>query len=630
MHDSELMTTRVLRFSFLCMATVALCSCDFGNLLNTNSSEQTVGRGSRVFDPYSGNSGAIRLSLQSFNGCAMLASGQPVAKGAADIPYPSVCPLPVAADPNAQLVVPTAKMNVISGADYFLNELTLTDTVFNQQTDFTRPQDAAAWFMHESRFKDLDWDGLSMTLDEWIPFPGSFTREVTFDNANWQRQADDSFLVEVLDAEGTVRASQTYSRTDFLSEASVAGHSRVTWDVEGLAPPAFPGDPVAHPAAPGGVPNYHTTFRMDLTDSTDPFKQITIPSGLEGDGAFRVTWSQLPNQPFYFPVTFSPQTAIPATCYEEDGTTKAPCGFGLKPEFTVSRPANGKGYYEPGEAFQLFVAGKDDQGHLLHPKDALPSYDEFEQGKANGLLYYSPAQANAQEQDADSSYNVIGPLQALKPYYNLDRPAPYFVALNPGSLVDGIAGLGQVPGLSGVRWPTRQTVQLPPDAQPGTYVALLKLNRQFYGERVTRTAAAFIQVGQAERTTYPGRVGNCQICHRGVLSLENVRHGLSVDHIEACKGCHYNRLSVELHQIHFRSPKYPMAKNDCTVCHLVRESAMRPSYDVCSSCHPAVHGDKYANLEFAVLGTPSRFSNCAQSCHVLQPPSGHILPPQDQ
>jgi hypothetical protein len=623
------MTKRALRSSILCLATIALAGCNFGDLLSTNNSEQVAGRGSKVFDPYSGNSGAIRLSLQSFNGCSVLVSGETIQKGTANIPYPGSCENPLAADPTTDSVTPSGTMRIVAGRPYFLNQLSLTQALVNKHTNFADPTEAANWFANQSDFKGLDWDGLSITLDDWIPFPGSFTREVHFDNANWQLNRDDSFLVEVLDDSGTVRASQTYQRQDFLTESSVAGHSRVTWSVEGLGAPQFPGDKTAHQADPYSPITYRTTFRVDLDNSTDPFKQISIPDGLSGDGAFRVTWSQLPNKPFYFPVKFVENADRPKTCLPADGGTEpVACGFGLKPELSVTRPANGKGYYEPGETFQLFVQGKDDDGNLLHPPDSLPSYLDFLSGDSNGITYYSQAQVNEQELDSDSVVNVIGPIQELRPYYVLDKPAPYYVAQNPGSLVDSVAAVGGVPGLASTRWPTRQSFTLPPDAKPGTYVAMLKMGRQYFGERLTRTTAKFIQVGQAEKTNYPGRVGNCQICHRGVVSMENVRHGLSVDHIEACKGCHYNRLSVEIHEIHYRSPKYPLAKNDCTTCHLTRESAVRPSYDVCSSCHPSVHGSEYAQLQYTVLGTTSRFSNCAQSCHVQKTPALHMLPPQ--
>jgi hypothetical protein len=66
----------------------------------------------------------------------------------------------------------------------------------------------------------------------------------------------------------------------------------------------------------------------------------------------------------------------------------------------------------------------------------------------------------------------------------------------------------------------------------------------------------------------PGRVGNCQLCHRGVIALDNVRHGLPVDFAEGCKTCH-NRdepvglKSVEMiHKLHMGSPKYPSPKNE--------------------------------------------------------------------
>src|SRR5690606_19302317 len=112
-----------------------------------------------------------------------------------------------------------------------------------------------------------------------------------------------------------------------------------------------------------------------------------------------------------------------------------------------------------------------------------------------------------------------------------------------------------------VNWPTRYEVTLPEDAQPGTYVAVLKVHRQFLGERTATTGTFPFQVGQATRTDYPSRVGNCQICHRSVLSMENLRHGMAGDDVEACKTCHStvsSNVNTMVHQIHMLSEKYPM------------------------------------------------------------------------
>jgi len=178
----------------------------------------------------------------------------------------------------------------------------------------------------------------------------------------------------------------------------------------------------------------------------------------------------------------------------------------------------------------------------------------------------------------------------------------------------------------------RFSFKVPQDAKAGTYVVFLKGNRYFMGERITRNQPFFFQVGQEQLTSYPGRVGNCQICHRGVLSLDNLRHGVPVDHVEGCKACHNAnsdnlfRTQEVIHRIHMRSKKYPANKNECNVCHLTRESALRPSVALCKSCHPTTHDNEYFSTEFNTQGAPNRSSNCAQACHGEQPPKAHILP----
>jgi hypothetical protein len=75
-----------------------------------------------------------------------------------------------------------------------------------------------------------------------------------------------------------------------------------------------------------------------------------------------------------------------------------------------------------------------------------------------------------------------------------------------------------------------------------------------------------------------------------------------------------------------RSAKFPLAKNDCTNCHLVRDSAVRPSLYACTTCHPSAHGEQFFASKFVGGTEPSRFGNCAQMCHGDKPPQLHILP----
>jgi len=631
------MNTPLVLRSTLCGLLLSLTACQ---LLKTEDSENAVGRGSTAFDPYAASaSGAIKLGLQMFNGCAVLANGQTIAKGGSPIPnYPAQCEDPLATDhTHDPKVTPAARFELMTDTNYFLNQITLMDSQVNVHKDPKDVSPAVRWMLTKSRFKNLDWRDLGQQGENWgvNDITGTWNREVLFNNARWMRSKADTFLVEVLDSEGTVRQSITYGRDEFLGESPVAGHTRVAWRVENVSPPLFPGDTAVHdppPTFPVDFPvTYRTVVRVDLVGSTNPFKSFKV-LGLKGDGAIRVTWSLLPNEPFHFPVTFVSPQDVPPTCFQDDGTAVV-CDFGVEPEIKLSKPKNGQ-YYEPGETFDMYTNVRDGKGNLLHAPDMLPSYAEYYEGKTNGLLYFNYSHfPNMQERDISSSYQLGGPVNDLKPWSDLSGKQPYYsMGDHFFSLVIEAASLPFFPGLTKARWPTRVPVTLPMDAKPGTYVAVLRANRQFMGERVAKGSNVLFQVGQTQKTTYPNQVGNCQICHRGVLSLDNLRHGISVDHVESCKLCHTNssdnpgRMHVEVHQIHMGSQKYSADKADCTMCHLTKQSAVRPSLSVCTSCHPTAHGDEYFKAKFGNGVTPNRFSNCAETCHVTKTPTNHILP----
>ncbi|WP_163995955.1 hypothetical protein [Pyxidicoccus caerfyrddinensis] len=622
-----------------CVLTLALvlgAGCD---VLNTSDAEGTRGRGARAFDPYASSaSGAISLSLLSFQGCAVLPSGEPVASGTRPLPgYPAACQNINSGFPPGPPAPPTAKFNVTPGALYFLRELTVMDAAINVHTNFTNRQAPATWMRKQSLFKSLDWSGLAVGRDEWrLMSDDAYRRETYFENAAWMTSSDDTFLLEVLDADGNVRAEQTYKRTDFLAETSVTGRTRVSWAVNGIGRPNFPGDPELHRVAKFGDPVFHTGVKVSLANSTNPFKSFTMPQ-LTGEGAIRVTWSLMKDAPFYFPVNFVPEAERPATCYRLDAdglatSERVPCGFGLEQAVRMNTPANGQ-FFQPGDTLDFQVSLQDGDGHALHSRDLMPSFDEYLGDESNGLGYFNEGMLlNFRDtSSSESGFKVVGPLQDLKvvngtyslPYFafpELSEPK-YYVA--PGTNV--------IPGGNATEPPTRYAVKLPENARAGTYAVVLKGHRSFMGERLNRMDPFFFQVGQAEPTTYPGRVGNCQLCHNGVNSLSNLHHGVSVDHVELCKTCHFDasvgHISEMIHSLHINSRKYAQNKGDCTLCHLTRESTLRPSLIACNSCHLTSHGTDYFDLQFAPLQvTPNAYGNCANACHVAAPPAEHVLP----
>ncbi|HYH94947.1 hypothetical protein [Hyalangium sp.] len=634
------MTRSPLLTGALCALLLPSLAC---NLVDVSDTENTRGRGATVFDPYqSAASGSIRLSLQWYNGCAMLPNAQAVPKNSTPIPYPDTCPSSAHVDGFPDYV-PPGELRLVANTNYFFNQFTVTDTVVNLHTNPADMREPLNWLTKQSRFKSLDWNNVAIQSEDWIfgaEVPGAlqdrWTRQVLFDNANWRNVKGDTFTIEILDAEGTVRGTPIeYDRSEFLVETAQSGHSQFSWRMENVLPPRFPGDIGVNrqPEIPGWPPQgpvFRTTARMDLLGSTNPFKTFRIPD-LRGEGALRVVWSQMPNEPFYFPVTFVSQQDLPPTCTDAAGNP-TPCGFGIDPNLQIVAPANGE-FFTGGETMNMFIDLRDGEGNRLHSPDTLPSAQEMVSNQSNGLLYMIlPYLDNTLELDMIPIVNVAGPLHKLVTRSNPKEPASYFARTFNYSAILETAATPLETAAFPVKWSTRFGLQLPGQLDSGTYVALIKWSRYFAGERTTKLKPYFIQVGSNEKTTYPGRVGNCQICHRGVLSLDNLRHGLSVDHIETCKACHQyetfqgNTFMENLHKLHMRSPKYPLPKNDCTACHLVKDSATRPSLYACGTCHLTSHGEEFFAAKFVTRAEPSRYGNCAQQCHGDNTPQLHILP----
>ncbi|MDY7229629.1 hypothetical protein [Hyalangium rubrum] len=631
----------------LCALFLSTLGC---NLLDVTDPENATGRGARAFDPYqSSNSGAIRLSLQMYNGCASMPNGQVVMKNTGVMPgYPETCESPVEIDGQPPRNLPPGKLQIITNTDYFLNQLTVMDVRVNLHNDPTRLGEVVSWLRNESRFKKLDWRNVGQVDDEWLFFEGTpgatqdyWSRRVYFDNANWRNVKDDAFIIEVLDRDGTVKAKERYLRSEFIANTPSAGHSRFAWHLERVLPPAFPGDtsirplPVI-PGFPPEPPLTRSVARLDFVGSTNPFKTFRIPADLVGDGSIRVTWTQMEDDPFYFPVEFVTAQGAASTCYDANNN-EVRCGFGIDPHLKMVAPSGPEGYYKPGDTLDWFVDLRDDQGNRLHKPDELPSGMDVLTDKANGLLYMNiPYYERTTEVDSIPLITFAGPLNKMRTRGNPKvREHYYSPDILPYSIVNETATAPLNTAEITQKWGTRYRSTLPTNVEAGTYVALIKWNRYFAGERVAKIRPYFFQVGTDERSSYPGRVGNCQICHRGVLSLDNLRHGLPVDHVEGCKSCHQyetergNRIQVFIHKLHVRSPRYPAAKNDCTMCHLTRESTLRPSIDTCSTCHLSMHGDEFFASRFASkaeIVEPNRFGNCAQACHVDAAPKLHIIP----
>ncbi|MDQ3265836.1 MAG: hypothetical protein M3Y59_19640 [Myxococcota bacterium] len=619
------------RVGTLAVLSIFAVGCD---LLDIAGSENAVGRGSTVFDPYRGPGAAIKLGLEVYNGCAILPNGDPIGPGGLTVPYPAECEnfnLPAGTK-----IPPGSPMPILTGTDYFLDKFAIVDTVEDLHTNPGNMVEVTEWLTNQTTFAGLDWSQLSKVDENWLYSDGITLRTIQFGNAAWQLDLTQTFTVELFDSAGGRKSQVEYARSEFLSENAQSGHSRFAWSVFGGGAPQGPGETIVRPApfpvGEGPPVTFRTIARFEVAGSANPFKSLRVESGLSGEGFIKVTWSALPDKPFYFPVQFVEPEELPTDCFSIMGAP-TPCDFGLEPEVTFSAPTD-QVAYAPGEAFSFTIGFKDGAGNYLHPSEALPSYGEFMRSSANGLLYRNPGHIERfQAQDTETMVRVYGPLQDMETSYGYGQRKFFMFPEGNELLPSLIPTLGLLPGAFEFKPATRNTVTLPPDATPGTYAVVVKGNRGWMGERFAKQATFQFQVGQAAPTQYPSQVGNCQICHRGVISLDNIRHGESVDNIEGCKSCHNLEVfsglfGPSIHSIHMKSTRYTSDKSDCSVCHLTRASATRPSVAGCSTCHLGLHGNSYFDLQFKeIYEAPNTYGNCAQACHVQTTPSQHILPP---
>src|SRR5262249_29686089 len=142
-------TSRVRISGFVLSLGLAAFGC---NLFDTGNAENVSGNGPKSFDPYAGpSSGAIRLGLQMYNGCAILATGEPVGRGSAHIPYPDNCPRYEYQDPVAPVASPPP-MQLRAGTTYFLNQVTIEEGVTGLHTDASDMGAVADWIRNQTSF----------------------------------------------------------------------------------------------------------------------------------------------------------------------------------------------------------------------------------------------------------------------------------------------------------------------------------------------------------------------------------------------------------------------------------------------------------------------------------------------
>jgi hypothetical protein len=357
--------------------------------------------------------------------------------------------------------------------------------------------------------------------------------------------------------------------------------------------------------------------------------------------SLRLTWSLIPESPFTIPIAYE---SAPEHDY----------GLGIEPELLGAAT---DGAVNPGDSVSVRVTFTDGRGVRLHAPGSLPSYHDFLDGRSAGLRYYAFEQGVLFFKDKNKEGVLLaalgGPVERIRQVYSEVPLAEFFrrtqlVAtpardgyfaewqlVPPGDILFGGAF-----GDSSV-WDAPisdiLTFHIPPDAEPGEYIFVIKARREYLGESALTTVERRLRVG-AGSVPEEVWVGGCERCHTGALALGELLHANGDP--SSCDLCHAplefepdNMLVYRMHYVHYFSNRYPADKAACTQCHRTPQSIERQSLLACLSCHLEYHGGAehfgtYGRCADAVLCHPDHNFPGAEMFEPLPPPGAEILFPR--
>lgn len=521
-------------------------------------------------------------------------------------------------------------LTVRSGQRFFINQIDLRASA---EAEVDEGLDA---LQRTGDFAGLDWRGLELEEQEPILLPnedGTFTHRRFFRDAAWMDRPSVMAVWQVGEhGAPTSRplllylgSSERRGRHDAFFVRRLRGIQWVT-DCPSL-------DDCA------GAEDYLEEALVEVRNSRRPERTFRIRPRTTG---LRLWWSARPGRPY----------EIPLAQREEPGWDY---GFRIALE-PLTEPGPG-GYYTPGTDVTFRITLMDGSGERLHPEGSLPTYaDVAFGGEPSGIQYYraffdaSATYWRRKHRERMLMVQMVGPNQDVQPIRSIadlglflddqdtevvarpedDGVYAEFTLLPPANVIFGGAF---TPGNPQWFEPNEDTFtfHIPEDAEPGTYKVTAKGRRTYLGEDIPRTSHLEIQVGTSSHTEAELSTGRCESCHTDGGELGLVLH--ANDDRAACAGCHVplgfeleGPIAVRLHFIHSRSGRFDAPLEECSSCHIERESIQRTSKHACLSCHddyPDWHVDRFGEIESIYIGGGREsFQQCTDSCHTTHPGSG--------
>jgi predicted CXXCH cytochrome family protein len=271
-----------------------------------------------------------------------------------------------------------------------------------------------------------------------------------------------------------------------------------------------------------------------------------------------------------------------------------PYRYGFKVDLDVlSSPANGR-YFVPGEGFDFRISYRDGSGNRLHPIGSLPAYADFATDNIpSGMRYYDGFQEYLtlfyalKHREGNTLWSFSGPTDKVKNSRHVVSDFDFLFLSGTQIPTATVAENGftayfdVVPSVFYTIDPVLSTlpvsdvihVNIPADAQPGTYTLTFKGRRDWGGEALNGAATLDIQVGQTKKSVFSPKTGKCNTCHENETGFGEILHR-NADR-RTCYGCHSplesepdHALDYRIHYIHTRSERVASDPSNCSMCHL--------------------------------------------------------------
>jgi hypothetical protein len=436
-------------------------------------------------------------------------------------------------------------------------------TLEAENRDIPDSASALEWLRTESSFRGLNWNGVQETRAYWRNYKATrIDADVfshVFEGAGWMAQTNSLRLV-VMGADGTpLGESLEISNDDFLNRLK-------QWDFD-MIRAEFRLENLARHKDQSSARIKRAVAKVVFAIQTDLSKRLRIPAGAK---SLRIVWDKTPDAPYDFPIRLM----------------SGPPTYGLQIQGQIEPQ---KDVYQPGDVIRATLTARDSQGRLL-------KLSEFQN---NGLTRLFVHLDGPRQEPTFYHEEWLNDFQGNRYAYHLRAPE-IGLGTAGGSLTTVREGAPLDADGTTMVVDLHVPENLPPRAY-GTYVISAAGGRMYGSQRVDLRWEMPIQVGTTASTSF--EEFGCASCHvpktpTDLALLIPPMAGiepLDVHDFQDCVFCHDNsrdgsrRLGKILHLLHTNRSNFPVANNNCAVCHIQGGTIRKVSFEACAQCHERLH-----------------------------------------